>query len=387
MKPLSHSPSPYPIKQAHLQEILTLSHQEFISRVYELALGRSPDEGGEKHYLARLLAGVPKIQIATELLNSAEAIRHQSLSSTHSIDTLSSPNAFFDIENLLALTYSQLISLNGSEFVLATYLNLLGRIPDVRGLDTYLSRINGGEPKISILIAVSKSAEFGQRQEYLRTLHTTLTNRKHFTTNYCSDGSSRKSRRFEMFTDPPVPIREVLEFSEQALQQYLVLMFAGSISANATDRPFDLDSAGVDRRTDITLTVRQSEDVRRRTSLNRRIDFEKAKFLAVNMRAVGWPLRFVFRTESTCLTSTRLRCIEQQLANPRIDGAYIRSLAAGSVRLPEQFTIFLKYQTVDLNAGASLTHGPTNDTLEASISKLLTLPKPANWTPKRPKNV
>ena len=25
--------------------------------------------------------------------------------------------------------------------------------------------------------------------------------------------------------------------------------------------------------------------------------------------------------------------------------------------------------------------------LEASISKLLTLPKPANWTPKRPKNV
>ena len=55
-----------------LEELITYFDKHFVHSAYQTLLGRAPDAEGMRHYLAKVRAGISKIQILTELHESAE---------------------------------------------------------------------------------------------------------------------------------------------------------------------------------------------------------------------------------------------------------------------------------------------------------------------------
>jgi hypothetical protein len=55
-----------------LEQLIELHDQAFVTKAYEVILGRAPDPGGLSNYLAQVRSGVHKAQIIAELAQSTE---------------------------------------------------------------------------------------------------------------------------------------------------------------------------------------------------------------------------------------------------------------------------------------------------------------------------
>ncbi|SJZ89794.1 Glycosyltransferase, GT2 family [Trichlorobacter thiogenes] len=170
-----------------LEKLLSYDDEDFIRSSYLTLLGREPDPDGQAYYLARLRAGISKIEILACLHLSEEGriwgaeliglkdiiLRHRLLKipvlgsvlrlagikpvgrsiqqKMQSNKTRLSPNAVDTLEELM--------SYNDEDFIRFSYLTLLGREPDPEGCAYYLARVRAGISKIEILACLHLSKE------------------------------------------------------------------------------------------------------------------------------------------------------------------------------------------------------------------------------------
>ena len=119
----------------NLVESLRLDGKHFIESAYLSLLNRPPDSSGGTFYLDQLLKGVSKIQILDEIGLADEAQRSG------------------------ALSYEELLSLDGELFIECAFYRLLKRMPDPSGGKFYLDQILNGVAKVQILEELSSSDE------------------------------------------------------------------------------------------------------------------------------------------------------------------------------------------------------------------------------------
>ena len=119
----------------NLVESLRLDGKHFIESAYLSLLNRPPDSSGGTFYLDQLLEGVPKIQILDEIGLADEAQRSG------------------------ALSYEELLSLDGELFIECAFYRLLKRMPDPAGGKFYLDQLFNGVAKVQILEELSSSDE------------------------------------------------------------------------------------------------------------------------------------------------------------------------------------------------------------------------------------
>ena len=119
----------------NLVESLRLDGKHFIESAYLSLLNRPPDSSGGTFYLDQLLKGVAKIQILDEIGLADEAQRSG------------------------ALSYEELLSLDGELFIECAFYRLLKRMPDPAGGKFYLDQLLNGVAKVQILEELSSSDE------------------------------------------------------------------------------------------------------------------------------------------------------------------------------------------------------------------------------------
>lgn len=99
-----------------------------VFRLYQTTLGRAPDEGGFLFWTDRLFAGQTLSSMAEEFIRSAEF-------------------------------QARFSATQNSDFIDLLYQNVLGRAPDPGGFQFYLSELEGGRDRGSIVVEFSESAE------------------------------------------------------------------------------------------------------------------------------------------------------------------------------------------------------------------------------------
>ena len=101
-----------------------------VTRLYQAALGRSPDEGGLTFWTASIKAGTPLVTLADAFVSSAE------------------------------FTGRFGSGLASADYVTRLYLNVLGRAPDAGGLAFFTGDLDSGKAsRAQTLVAISESAE------------------------------------------------------------------------------------------------------------------------------------------------------------------------------------------------------------------------------------
>jgi hypothetical protein len=127
-----------------------LSDDAFVMKAYLTLLGRASDPGGAAAYVSRLRAGVPRVQVWTEIFEGHEgydfAVRQ---AGRHNI---AGPRGS-------AQSVEVLLGLDGAEFIRQAYGAVLGREADPDGLRTYLSRLASGTPKQQLLADLRSDPE------------------------------------------------------------------------------------------------------------------------------------------------------------------------------------------------------------------------------------
>lgn len=125
------------------QSFDALSDDAFLMKAYLSLLGRTPDASGAAVYATRLRAGVARAQIWSEIAEGEEA-RGYATRQGFPVRAVA-PHQF------RAHTVSDLLSLDGADFVRAAYRAILGRDADPTGLRDYVSRLGAGTPKQQLL--------------------------------------------------------------------------------------------------------------------------------------------------------------------------------------------------------------------------------------------
>jgi len=156
-EPIPGSPAIEDLKGAHkaseLEELLTLEGARFIECAYQTLLDRAPDGDGLEYFMGKLQAGLPKIEVLSELGSSDEA------------KELPARIAAFDAAirdyraRKVSRTLNGLLALHDQAFIECAYYTLLGRGPDLEGLDLYLGRLRSGASKLQILADLLLSLE------------------------------------------------------------------------------------------------------------------------------------------------------------------------------------------------------------------------------------
>jgi hypothetical protein len=123
------------------QHLQGLDNQTFLAKAYLELMGRAVDPTGFRDYMARLGEGVVRDQIWEELASSEESRRHALRSS--GLQPALAPAAVRHVDDLLAL--------EREHFVRSVYQTLLGREVDPTGLRDYLTRLDGGDKKQTII--------------------------------------------------------------------------------------------------------------------------------------------------------------------------------------------------------------------------------------------
>lgn len=113
-----------------------LGDEAFVQHVYALLLGRHPDPEDLRIYREHLRAGLTRLQIATAIAESGEAVLHA--------HRAVAPHALRSVWDLLAL--------DGSVFLRQAYQVVLGRDPDQVGVRDYGPRLVAGEAKEQVLV-------------------------------------------------------------------------------------------------------------------------------------------------------------------------------------------------------------------------------------------
>lgn len=152
----------------NLKALLQLQDTQFIVSAFQLLLKRSPDAEGFSYYIKRIRAGVPKIQILGQIMDSREAqtlgveipglrkaIRQQRIISLPLVGKVL--QIFIGAKSVSLL--DEMLKRHNSEFVDYAYFTLLKRAPDPEGFNYYLDRLRAGVPKIQILGQLLDSPE------------------------------------------------------------------------------------------------------------------------------------------------------------------------------------------------------------------------------------
>jgi hypothetical protein len=106
-----------------------------VRRLYIATLDRGPDDGGLQNWTNALNAGQSLNSIVTGFINSAE------------------------FSNVYG-------ALSNSAFVTTLYNNVLGRAPDSAGLNSWVSQLNSGTSRETVVLGFSESAEFKNTSEF-----------------------------------------------------------------------------------------------------------------------------------------------------------------------------------------------------------------------------
>ncbi len=105
------------------------ANAEAVRRLYIATLGRGPDDTGHQNWQASLASGQSLEAITTGFINSTE------------------------FSNIYG-------ALNNTAFVTTLYNNVLGRAPDSAGLNSWVTQLNNGASRESIVLGFSESLEF-----------------------------------------------------------------------------------------------------------------------------------------------------------------------------------------------------------------------------------
>jgi hypothetical protein len=136
-----------------LKSLEPLDEQSFVGKAYLALLGRPVDPGGFRNYLSKLKAGVPRAEICEELARSEEGRRHAARARGEPLRP----------QPRIA-SASDLLALEGEQFLELAYRTLLGREIDPTGLKDYSARLASGVSKLRILADIRSGPE-GQAYE------------------------------------------------------------------------------------------------------------------------------------------------------------------------------------------------------------------------------
>jgi hypothetical protein len=144
-----HSPpnSPQAVIQRDWAALMKLEARRFVCGLYQSVLGRDPDPEGLASHLSRLQEGESKAQLVMSIAASDEAkqFREEVRHSPHLIP--------------LSSSLDEMMKYQGTTYIRAAYIGLLGREPDKVGLACYMPILERRHGKQKIAIALADSVE------------------------------------------------------------------------------------------------------------------------------------------------------------------------------------------------------------------------------------
>ena len=178
--------------------LLQLDDEAFLRQVYLRLLGRAADASGLQGYLEQLQQGVPRHDIYQELATSEEGQRYEArrralrrnltvvspplpMGQTQGAQMLAvqpqwlmAPVDVWDGPTAQVANVQELLDLEGTAFIKAAYLALLGREVDEEGGRNYARKLRGGWSKMSVVKGLAASDEARRFGPQLPGLHKAL---------------------------------------------------------------------------------------------------------------------------------------------------------------------------------------------------------------------
>lgn len=178
--------------------LLQLDDEAFLRQVYLRLLGRAADAPGLQGYLGQLQQGVPRHDIYQELATSEEGQRYEArrralrrnltvvspplpMGQTQGTQILAmkpqwlmAPVDVWDGPTPQVANVQELLDLEGTAFIKAAYLALLGREVDEEGGRNYARKLRGGWSKMSVVKGLAASDEARRFGPQLPGLHKAL---------------------------------------------------------------------------------------------------------------------------------------------------------------------------------------------------------------------
>jgi len=149
-------------------DLLSDYGRDFLNACYVHLLGRLPDPAAVAMYEAKLRSGVSRRSILLEIHKSAEAKSRgvhvrgiQLLRLREALSRLS--QLAFSGGQKKVLKLNLLLRSDSSDFVVRCYREILGRQPDLHGLDHYSKKVEQGTAKSRIIGDLAYSREGRQR--------------------------------------------------------------------------------------------------------------------------------------------------------------------------------------------------------------------------------
>jgi hypothetical protein len=140
-----------------------LADEAFLQKAYLLLLGRPADPTGFRDYLEALREGVPREQIWEQLAASEEARSFHQRAGVPAAEGAGADESDGEGEPdavpARSGTFDRLMAREGSEFVKAAYLAVLGREADRTGHAYYKERLRTGHSKAAVLAELAASPE------------------------------------------------------------------------------------------------------------------------------------------------------------------------------------------------------------------------------------
>ena len=190
---------PFPeVIQSMDSSFLQLDDEAFLRQVYLRLLGRAADAPGLQGYLGQLQQGVPRQDIYQELATSEEGQRYEArrralrrnltvvspplpMGQTQGTQILAmqpqwlmAPVDVWDGPTNQVANVQELLDLEGTAFIKAAYLALLGREVDEEGGRNYARKLRGGWSKMSVVKGLAASDEARRFGPQLPGLHKAL---------------------------------------------------------------------------------------------------------------------------------------------------------------------------------------------------------------------
>ena len=177
-----------------LDDLLALNGAEFIRVVYLTLLQRDPDPGGFVAYLDKLSSGAAKVQIISEIRDSAEG--HMRAVEVPGLDQASLPAPGGSTGVVDASELNGLLALRGTKFVQHAYALLLGRAADPTGLASYCACLERGISESQILAEIALSEEYRRRNRPVQGIEPIVRRYRHLR-NPVARSAVRLARRLQ----------------------------------------------------------------------------------------------------------------------------------------------------------------------------------------------
>jgi hypothetical protein len=144
---------------ASLHDLLLMSGSSFVTHGFIAAIGRMPDEGVRRRYVAKLNSGTDKLQILLEILETYGGASSTPAAKSLELSVRSMRGGMYPV----AANIRELLALDDVSFIDCAYKTLLKRAPDAVGVTHYLQLIRTGASKMRIIMNLCFSAE-GRKQ-------------------------------------------------------------------------------------------------------------------------------------------------------------------------------------------------------------------------------